>query len=424
MKIAALPEIRTFGRVPETNPLSVSAPRIRGLPFLLASLSAIGPFSVDAYLPSLPDLAHSMEVSELAMQQTLTAYMVPFALMTLWHGAISDALGRRRVILWGLALFAISSGVCALARSLEGLLLFRAIQGLSAGAGMVVGRAVVRDLRDGESAQRLMSHVMMAFALAPAIAPIIGGWLHTWFGWQSIFLFLVVYAFVIWLWVYRALPETLPVAARQPLNPAFLARSYWSVLQSARFLAVCLTFTLNFAGVFIYIVSAPVFLMRHLGVAETGFLWLFGPTTSGLLLGAWASGRLAGRLTPRRTVWCGFGIMLAAAVGNVLLNQLAPPELPWSVVPVFVYSVGMSLAVPTLTLMALDLFPAQRGLASSCQSFVHTSGAAATAALIAPLLWASTLSFAWGSLVLLIGGLLSFVVYLALEARSRPGRYV
>lgn len=398
-----------------TERATEKGPRIRGLPFLLAGLSAVGPFSVDAYLPSLPEIAQSMEVSELAVQQTLTAYMVPFALMTLWHGAISDTLGRRRVILWGLALFAISSGVCALARSLESLLLFRAIQGLTAGTGMVVGRAVVRDLLGGAAAQRLMSHVMMAFAVAPAVAPIIGGWLHHWFGWQAVFLFLVFYAVVVWTWVYHSLPETLPVEARQPLNPAFLAQSYLGVLKSGRFLALCLTFTLNFAGIFVYIVSAPIFLMRHLGVAETDFLWLFGPTTIGMLLGAWTSGRLAGRMSPRSTVWTGYGVMFFAAMANVALNQFVPPGLPWSVAPILVYSFGMSLAFPTLTLLALDLFPAQRGLASSCQSFVQTSGAAVTAALIAPLLWASTRAFALGSLVLLVCGLLAFVGYLSLE---------
>ncbi len=360
---------------------------------LLASLSAVGPFSIDAYLPSMGEIQRVMNASPYALQMTLTAYMVPFALMTLWHGAISDAVGRRPVVLWGMALFALASLACALAQNIAMLLVFRALQGATAGAGMVVGRAIVRDRFHGPEAQRVMSQVSMTFALAPAIAPIIGGWLQAGFGWRSVFLFLVLYSGAIWLLCRRILPETLPPDRRQTLHPVYLLKSYWTVLTSFRFLAVCLGATFCFAGLFLYVASAPEFLMHQLGVSSTGFFWLFGPLTAGMALGAWLSGRLAGRHAPMRTLAWSFAAMSGAAIANLAFHALHAPVLPWSLAPVFFYSFGMALGYPTLTLLALDLFPEQRGLAASCQSFIQTAGAALVA-MLAPLVWGSAASLA------------------------------
>ncbi len=306
---------------------------------------------------------------------------------------------------------------CALAWSIESLLTFRVLQGMTAGAGMVIGRAIVRDVLDGAEAQRLMSQVTLVFAVAPAVAPVLGGWLHVWFGWRAVFGFLVLFTAAVWVLCWRSLPETLPAEQRQPLDTGYLARAYWQVLRTAPFVALAFAVTFNFAAVFLYIVSAPAFLIKQLHVGETGFLWLFGPATIGIVSGAWLSGRAAGRITRRQTVGWGYGIMGTAAAGNLLLNLLVPPGLPWSVLPIGVYFTGSALAMPSLTLMALDLFPAQRGLASSCQSFVATTGNALTAALVAPLVWASPLTLALGEGVMLAVGLVAFLLYLHL-ARS------
>lgn len=397
-----------------TDPAKPGARRHRGLAAMLAALAAVGPFSIDAYLPSMPEISRTFNASPLLVQQTLTAYMVPFALMALWHGALSDALGRRRVTLVAFALFFLASAGCALAWSIESLLFFRTMQGMTAGAGMIVGRAIVRDVLDGAEAQRLMSQITLVFAVAPAVAPVIGGWLHVWFGWRAVFAFLMLFTATVWFVCWRSLPETLPLDRRQPMNPGFLFRSYWRVLMTAPFVALSVAVTFNFAAVFLYIVSAPVFLIQHLHVSETGFLWLFGPSTLGIVAGAWLSGRAAGRLTRRETVWWAYGIMTTAAVGNVLLNLLVPPGLPWSVMPIFVYFTGSALAMPSLTLMALDLFPQQRGLAASCQGFVQTTGNAVATAVVAPLVWVSTLALAAGEAVMLAVGLAAFILYLRL----------
>lgn len=355
---------------------------------MLAALSAVGPFSIDAYLPSMGEIGQRLHADPLEVQQTLTAYMLPFAIMTLWHGAISDTLGRRRVILWGMALFAAASAACAFATSIEMLLLFRALQGITAGAGVVVGRAIVRDRYHGADAQRVMSQITLTFALAPAIAPVLGGWLEVMFGWRAVFVFLVGFASTCWLLCHRMLPETLPVERRQPLNPRFLLRSYLHVLTSRRFVALCVTMTLNFAAFFVYVASAPVFLGRHLHVPATGFFWLFGPATIGMATGSWLSGRVAGHWSPRYTLKIAFGLMGGAAVVQLVFHALHAPALPWSVAPLIVYVLGMSLSFPTLTLLALDLFPVQRGLAASCQAFLQTMGAALVA-LLAPWVWGS-----------------------------------
>jgi len=379
----------------------------RGIAMLLAALSALGPFSIDTYLPSFHEIGEKLQATPLQVQQTLSAYLLAFAVMTLWHGAISDRFGRRRVILVALGLFGLASAGCFVASSIEQLWFWRAMQGVTAGAGIVISRAIVRDLFDGASAQRLMSQITMMFALAPAIAPVIGGWLQTFFGWRSVFAFLVAATALLGLACWKLLPETLPPEKRQSLQPTYLGRTYFKVMTSPRFLFACAALSLNFLGFFIYVLSAPVFLMTHLGIHETGFLWLFGPAMSGLVCGSWLSGKLAGKRSLERTIFLGYQIMLAAVVGNVCLNLALPPALPWSVMPIFVYTLGMSLAMPCLTILALDPFPEQRGLAASCQTFFQSGANSIAAGLIVPLLWGSTLKLALGMATMMTLGALA-----------------
>lgn len=385
-------------------PPSATRPTTR-LTLLLTVIAWLGPFAIDTYLPSFAGIAQSLGVGMVQVQQTLTAYMLPFALMTLWHGAISDVLGRRRVVLAGLAVFSLASAGCAMATSLPQLLLCRALQGTVAGVGMVVGRAMVRDVSEGAAAQRLMSHVAMAFALAPAVAPVVGGWLHVWAGWRAVFAFLAVATAAIALWCWRDLPETLPTARRRTWSPRHLASAYGRTLSTPAFLGVSLAGAFFFAGMFVYVLSAPVFVLKHLRLAETQFFWLFGPSTAAMVAGSWLSAHLAGRLSRRGTLGIGIAVMGTAAAANVALNALVAPGVPWSIVPIAVYVVGMSLSTPTVTLLALDLFPQQRGLAASCQAFLQSGFNTLTAGAIAPLLWVTSLSLAAGEAAFLLLGI-------------------
>lgn len=382
-----------------------------GFAILLASLAALGPFSIDTYLPSFHAIGEDLKASPIEVQQTLAAYLLAFASMTLWQGALSDRFGRRRVVLIALGLFGAASTGCAFATSIEQLWLWRALQGITAGTGIVVTRAIVRDLYDGAAAQRLISHVTMMFALAPAIAPVIGGWLQTWLGWRSVFAFLVGSSALLWIACWKYLPETLAPEKRQSLHPAYLGRAYWHVLTSPPFLLACAALSLNFSAFFIYVLSAPVFLMTHLGVSETGFLWLFGPAMGGLMLGSWIAGHRAGKHSPGATIKLGYGVMAAAVTINLAVSLALPSGLPWSVLPLFIYTLGMSLAMPSLTLFALDPFPDNRGMAASCQTFLQSGFNSLVAGLIAPLVWVSTLSLAGAMAGFLILGSLCALLY-------------
>lgn len=380
------------------------------LTLLLAALSAIGPFAIDTYLPAFPAIGRALGASEIEVQQSLTAYMLPFAFMMLWHGALSDALGRRRIILVGLVLFFLATLFCAFAPSIHLFLVGRALQGLSAGIGMVVGRAMVRDLLDGAEAQRQMAHIAILFAVAPAIAPVIGGWLLHWFDWHGIFFFLAGFTALLFAACWRWLPETLAADRRQSLHPLALAKAYGEVFSDRRFVWLSIANAFNFGAGFLYVLAAPVFLMRHLGLSSQSFAWMFVPVVIGMMLGSMVSARLAGRLSAARTVALAYGIMAAIGLLNLGINLALPPSLPWTLLPLPLFTFGMSLAMPSLQMLALDLFPERRGMASSCLGAGQTGLSALSAAVIVPLLWGSTLHLAAGMVGFLVVGCCAFAV--------------
>ena len=365
---------------------------------LLAALAMLGPFSIDTYLPAFPSIQSSLSATAIEVQQTLTAYMLSFAVMTLWHGALSDAFGRRNVILVALAVFAVASFGCASAHSIHYLWGFRILQGVSAGAGMVVGRAIIRDLYAGAPAERLLSLVTMIFSIAPAIAPIIGGWVVTYFTWRSIFLILFGYTLLL-LWAcFRYLPESLAPEKRQPFSAEFLWASYRDVFKSPLFHLKAGTIAFNFAGLFLYVSSAPAFITQHLKLGADQFGWQFIPSVGGIFLGALAANRLAGKISVWRQVSIGFVFLVGASLCNVAFHVISPPMLPWSVVPLFFYCFGMSMVAPGATLLVLDLFPAIRGIVASCQSAMVTLLGAIVAGTVAPALDHSALALALGQL--------------------------
>ncbi|QIY78825.1 multidrug effflux MFS transporter [Chromobacterium violaceum] len=376
-----------------------------GLAALLAALSTLGPFSIDTFLPAMRAIGDTLSASPLEMQQALTVYLFCYALMMLWHGSISDAVGRRPVVLATTLLFGLASVGCALSNTLGQLLLFRALQGLCGGAGLVVGRAIIRDRLEGAAAQRLMSQVTMLFSLSPAVAPVVGGWLFGAFGWHSIFAFMALIGFALFALCWFGLPETHPKAARQPLHPRPLLASYWRVGRTVNFQLLTAAVSFNFAGFFLYVPSAPVFLMQHLRLGPTEFLWLFGPAVSGIMFGAYLSGRMAGHFSSREVVSRAYWLMFAAALANLVYNLLAPEQtLPWAVLPLALYTTGMSLAAPSITLNLMDQFPELRGTASSLQGFCQTMVSSLVAGVVAPLAWASPLRLALVmNLLLLLG---------------------
>lgn len=387
----------------------ITVPVLAGI---LAALAMIGPFTIDTYLPSFPYIGAALQATPAQMQQTLSLYLFTLALMTLFHGTLSDSFGRRPVILASLALYVVTSAGCALATSLPQLLFWRAIQGLAAGAGIIVGRAIIRDSFSGHEAQRLMSLVTMIFAIAPAIAPVIGGLLQGASGWRTIFWFLAGYGVLLFFASWRRLPETHPPAARQPFQARPLLRNYLRLGGDPKLVLLCLAIAFNFSGFFLYVVSAPAVIYDLLRMTEKDFAWLFVPGISGVMFGAFLSGRLTERLSPRRTVFAGYLIMCCAVVFNIVYCAFFPPALPWTVLPVMVYTVGMALAMPSVTLITLDLFPKLRGMTSSLQGFAHSLFAGITAGVVSPLVSGQALTLAAGMGGMLLLGWGAWMFYL------------
>ncbi len=379
------------------------------LAILLAVLGMVGPFSIDTYLPAFAGITDSLGATPVQMQQTLSAYLFGFSFMSLFHGAISDSFGRRPVVLWGVAIFALSSVGCALSQDIGQLVFFRILQGLSTGAGIVVSRAVVRDLFPPSQAQRVMSQITIFFGIAPAIAPLIGGWLFVWLGWRSIFWFLAAIGVALWISNYRFLPETLDPAQRQSFRVRNLLRGYWQLGLDPRFVLLAVAAGLPFNGNFLYVLAAPAFLGGHLGLAPTQFFWFFVLNIGGIMAGAWLSGRLAGKVAPRRQIRIGFILMVCAALVNLLANVLFKAHAYWAMLPLTVFAFGWALMVPVVTLMVLDLHPARRGMASSLQMFVGSGANGVTAGVIAPVVMHSTVALALASLGLLSIGLFAWI---------------
>ncbi len=363
------------------------------LSLVLAGLAALAPFAIDTYLPAFPGLELALVASPLELQQSLTFYLLPYALMTLWHGAISDSIGRITTIKWGLGVFVLASIGCAFANNIETLWFFRVLQGLSGGAGNVVARAMVRDLFEGPQAQRVMATVQMLFGIAPAVAPIIGGLLLG-IHWQAIFVFLALYA-AISLWAaMRYLPETMPKEKRMPLSAKKVLSSYRLIFSDKEFNLVVLASAANFAAFFIYVLASPVFLVKQLGLSDQQFGYMFIPTVCGMVLGSYLAKRAAGVYTSQQVLKVAYAWMGATVLLNlvVCLNLAVTPF--FNILPVALFNVGMALAMPILSLAALDRHAKIRGTAASGQAFVQMLLSAVSAGVIVPLVWAEPLGLA------------------------------
>ncbi|HEY0489129.1 MAG TPA: multidrug effflux MFS transporter [Telluria sp.] len=391
----------------------------RLLTVILALLGMVGALAIDTYLPSIPAIGREFAVGPLAVQQTLSVFLFTFAFMMLFYGTLSDSFGRRPVILVALTVYTLSSLGAAFAPTFGWLLVCRALQGLAAGAGSVIGQAIVQDRfsHDQSHAQRVMSHIMMVFGLAPAIAPILGGWLHVTFGWRSTFIFLAIFGALLIALVYRMLPESLPKEQRHAFHGVAIAKNYLKVLKNPQFLLLSLAVGMSFGGLSLYIGSAANFVMEILHLPETAFGWLFVPLISGMVLGSAWGGKKADKIRPARMVWLGFGVMAVAAVLNVGYNALFVADVPWAVLPLMIYTFGLAVAMPAIQVSALALFPDNRGLASSMLSFIQMMAFAMVSGLLAPVLFDSAFKLACG---VMAGLVLSFACW-RLSLRMRFG---
>ncbi|MDR1834163.1 MAG: multidrug effflux MFS transporter [Propionibacteriaceae bacterium] len=352
---------------------------------VLAGLGSFGPFAIDAVFPAFTRMDAQWHVGSVALQQTVSVYLLSFALVSAFHGPLSDAFGRKPVVIVGVTGFGLASLLAALAPSLPVLLVARALQGVTAGAGQIVSRAMVPDVFEGAQAQRVMAQIAMIFGLAPAIAPILGGYLLGWDGWRGIFWFLVIFAAVLLLLVLFGSPETLPPESRTRFDVRFIFRSLWKVWQNPTGRLLAVIGAVHFGGQFVLISSAPLFIVNLLGLGETDYWVLFVPLFGGMILGSWATSHFNAQRYRWRLAAIGYTLALSGAALLVVFAFIpATAGLPWIVLPMPVYTFGISLVFPIQTLAMLELYPKYRGAASSVQSFVSLITNALIVGIIAP----------------------------------------
>lgn len=397
-----------------TKGISLTRPGTRHLTLIAALLSMLGPFSIDTYLPSFPAIELEFGVSRAVLSQSLAVYLLAFAASTLVWGPLADRFGRRLVILVSMFLYTLGSVGCALADSAGTFLLLRIAQGLAASGGFIASRAMIRDAHDADSARRAMSQVMLLFALSPAIAPVLGGWLHDQFGWRSVFWFLSGFGMMLVVMGFF-IKETLVHEQRQSIHPGAVVRVYIDSLRNKRFPALILSLAFAFAGLFLYIAGAPTVIYDFLGLGSEDFGWLFIPIVVGLMVGASISSRLAHRWPANRTISAGYGLMIIAAMLNLLATAFTTASILTVIGPLVLFVLGLAILMPAITVLALDCLPHHRGTAASMQGFLQMVTNAAVASVAVPFLHARWLHFVSGQLVFL---LLAVMLWLRLRRNT------
>ena len=404
--------------MPNTAPSSQKQVNYRRqLTLTAALLSMVGPFSINAYLPSFPYIASDFGVSRVILAQSLTAYLVAFAISTLFWGPLSDRIGRRMTLLLSMSLYLIASISCALTEEAHSFTLLRAGQGLAASGGLITARSMIRDSYDTRFAQKAMAQVTLLFALGPAIAPIMGGWLQDQFGWRSVFYFLGGFG-VLLLLLGFAINETLAYDKRQSFHPIKVSIAYWELSRHIRFVCLIFSLSMGFGGLFIYIAGAPTVIYTFLGLATNEFGLQFIPMVAGMMLGSFYAGRKAHHWPPVRTLTFGFGIMVTATAINLLFSLYSSANVFSVIAPLAIYAFSYGMLTPVITVLALDYFPHRRGSATAMQGFVQVIISATVTSIAMPLLHESRFSFAIGQLCFLSTAVALIIIYYLSEIRE------
>ncbi len=368
-------------------------------------IGMLAPFTIDTYLPSFPSIEKEFDISRALLTQTLAIYLVSFAFATLIWGPLCDRFGRQPITIVSLGSYLLASLLCALAPNYETLMLGRALQGATVAGSMVASRAMIRDFFSSAKAQKAMSVNMMLFSAAPAVAPILGGWLEVYFGWRSIFYLLALYVLILgWVYLTR-IGETQDPNHKQSIQPKAITQGYWEAIRHPKFLKIVVAQGALIGGFFIYIAGSTSIVFDHLNLTANQFGYFFVPLVVGVLLGAFASHRLTCKISSSNMIHLALFIAFTSVAANLLINILHPEKLIpiWLVIlPMAIYAFAFSLANPALSIQGLDCLPHKRGLASGLQSLFAMGSAGLSAAIIVPLAHESLMHLAIAqSLVLL-----------------------
>ncbi|MEK6789717.1 MAG: Bcr/CflA family multidrug efflux MFS transporter [Pseudomonadota bacterium] len=361
-----------------------AAQRTPMLVFLLGSLTAFAPMSIDMYLPALPTMQREFATDGSQMQLTLAAFFAAFALGQLFYGPLADRFGRKPPLYASLSLFILASLGCALATSVEALIALRFLQAFGACAGVVIARAIVRDSFDSAEAARMYAAMMLVMGVAPMVAPILGGQLLHYFGWHSIFLALVAYGSLCLWAMHHNLPETLDVANRQPLVISRILRAYGNLLKHHRFRGFALTSSISMAGLYAFIAVSPFVFIEHFKVAPAHFGWIFGGNAFWLILASQFNGRLVRRFQPLPLLKASLLVQMLAGAMLLLVGWTGIGGLWLLLPPLFLYTGCLGFILPNATILAMEPYKAQAGTASALYGTIGSlSGAIAASAVSA-----------------------------------------
>jgi DHA1 family bicyclomycin/chloramphenicol resistance-like MFS transporter len=388
-----------------------------GLTLLLAMLTALGPLSMDMYLPSLPDIAHVLGAPVARTQLTISSYLIGFAVGQMIYGPLSDRYGRRPVLLAAVALYLASTLACAAAQSVDLLIAARLLQGISGSGAIVLARAIVRDVYSGVQAARELSLMGSISATAPIVAPMIGGVLQAGFGWRANFICMSVGGLIALLVAGRLLPETLrPDNRASPLSFFSMMRGYGAVARHRGFLVYLGIITTTYAGLFAWVSGASVVLQGVYGLSAVAFGFTFALGAAGYMLGAMIATRLVVRLGLDRTIGVGVVVIAAGGLSLALAVATGVPGL-WLVAAMALYLAGVGLAMPQAMAGALTPFPDRAGTAASLMGLVQQ----ALAAVIAAVIGAYLVQSAWPVTGVVVAmGCLTFLLWAL--TRGMPAR--
>ena len=378
-------------------------------------MAALGPLSVDMYLPAMPAMMEALGASIGEMHLTLSSYLAGFAVFHLACGPLADRFGRKPVLLGGTTLFVISCVGCSLASTVNELLLFRFLQGVGACVGPTLARTVARDIFGPVRAARALSLVAMLMALAPAVAPTLGGFMLTVLPWPSIFLFLCAYGALMILLINTLLPESLPQI--QSLHPAVIVRNYGALLVDPFYLSVTLVGGLVYAGLMMYLSSSSFVYIGMLGVPVKYFGLIFLTSVVGYIVGSGISARLTTHHDSEQVMLLGILLAVTSCVLMVAGACLLPDSVLALVLPMALYATALGLVLPHAMAIALRPFPHMAGTASALMGFIQMSLSASASALVGIFLQDTPLPLVWSmllaSLAALVLGLRAHRLYSA-----------